>query len=139
MTAIAPELKRQWKAIAPYLTISNEQEYDAAVARLNALLDEVGDDESDPLYGLLDTLGILIETYDNKHYPLPDCNGIDALIYLIEEHSLSQSDLPEIGSQGVVSEILNGKRKLNVRQIQALAERFKVSPATFLTEVKIKP
>jgi HTH-type transcriptional regulator/antitoxin HigA len=139
MTAIAPELKRQWKEIAPYLTISNEQEYDAAVARLNALLDEVGDDESHPLYGLLDTLGILIEAYDNKHYPLPDCNGIDALIYLMEEHSLSQSDLPEIGSQGVVSEILNGKRKLNVRQIQALAKRFKVSPATFLTETKIKP
>jgi HTH-type transcriptional regulator / antitoxin HigA len=139
MTAIAPELKRQWKAIAPYLTISNEQEYDAAVERLNALLDEVGDDESHPLYGLLDTLGILIEAYDNKHYPLPDCNGIDALIYLMEEHSLSQSDLPEIGSQGVVSEILNGKRKLNVRQIQALAKRFKVSPATFLTEAKIKP
>jgi HTH-type transcriptional regulator / antitoxin HigA len=57
----------------------------------------------------------------------------------MEEHSLSQSDLPEIGSQGVVSEILNGKRKLNVRQIQALAKRFKVSPATFLTEAKIKP
>jgi HTH-type transcriptional regulator / antitoxin HigA len=139
MTAIAPKLKRQWKAIAPYLTISNEQEYDAAVARLNALLDEVGDNESHPLYGLLDTLGILIEAYDNKHYPLPDCNGIDALIYLMEEHSLSQSDLPEIGSQGVVSEILNGKRKLNVRQIQALTKRFKVSPATFLTEAKIKP
>jgi antitoxin component HigA of HigAB toxin-antitoxin module len=56
---------------------------------------------------------------------------IDALIYLMEEHSLSQSDLPEIGSQGVVSEILNGKRKLNVRQIQLLAERFQVSTATF--------
>jgi HTH-type transcriptional regulator / antitoxin HigA len=133
MTTIAPELKRQWKALAPYLTISNEQEYDAAVERLNALLDEVEDDESHPLYSLLDTLGILIEAYDNKHYPLPDCNGIDSLIYLMEEHSLSQSDLPEIGSQGVVSEILNGKRKLNVRQIQALAEKFKVSPATFFT------
>ncbi|MEO1801157.1 MAG: transcriptional regulator, partial [Cyanobacteria bacterium J06629_2] len=40
-------------------------------------------------------------------------------------------DLSEIGSQGVVSEILSGKRKLNVRQIQLLAERFHVSPATF--------
>jgi HTH-type transcriptional regulator/antitoxin HigA len=133
MTTIAPELKRQWIEIAPYLTISNEQEYDAAVVRLNALLDEVGDDESHPLYSLLDTLGILIEAYDNKNYPISNCNGIDVLIYLMEEHSLSQSDLPEIGSQGVVSEILNSKRKLNVRQIQALAERFKVSPATFLT------
>jgi HTH-type transcriptional regulator / antitoxin HigA len=136
MTMIAPELKRQWTAVAPYLTISNETEYDAAVERLNALLDEVGDDESHPLYSLLDILGILIEAYDNEHYPLPDCNGIDALDYLMKEHSLSQSDLPEIGSQGVVSEILNGKRSLNLRQIQALAERFKVSTATFFTKAK---
>ena len=131
MTQVAPELKRQWKAIAPYLTISNEQEYDKAVERLNILLDEVGDNESHPLYSLLDTLGILIEAYDNEHYPLPSVCGVDALIYLMEEHSLSQSDLPEIGSQGVVSEILSGKRKLNVRQIQVLAERFQISPATF--------
>ena len=132
MTTIAPELKQQWTAIAPYLTITNETEYDEAVERLNALLDEVGEDESHPLYSLLDTLGILIEAYDNEHYPLPDCSGTDALAYLMAEHSLSQSDLPEIGSQGVVSEILNGKRSLNVRQIQALAKKFKVSTATFL-------
>ena len=131
MTAIAPKLKKQWVEIAPYLTISNEEEYDAAVERLNSLLDEVGDDESNPLYSLLDTLGILIEAYDNNNYPLPNCSGIEALIYLMEEHSLSQSEIPEIGSQGVVSEILNGKRRLNVRQIEALARKFKVSPATF--------
>ena len=128
---IAPELKRQWKAIAPYLLITNKQEYNKTVERLHVLLDEVGYNESHPLYSLLDTLGILIEAYDNEHYPLPDCSGVDALIYLMEEHSLSQSDLPELGSQGVVSEILNGKRKLSVRQIQVLAERFQVSPGTF--------
>ena len=131
MTTIAPKLKQKWLEIAPYLTINNEAEYDAAVERLNILIDEVGEDESNPLYSLLDTLGIIIEAYDDKHYPLPDCSGIDALSYLMSEHSLSQSDLPEIGSQGVVSEILSGKRKLNVRQIEALAKRFGVSPATF--------
>lgn len=50
----------------------------------------------------------------------------------MEEHSLTQSDLPEVGSQGVVSEILNGKRELNVRQIRKLAERFRVSTAVFV-------
>jgi HTH-type transcriptional regulator/antitoxin HigA len=50
----------------------------------------------------------------------------------MEEHELTQSDLPEVGSQGVVSEILNGKRELNVRQIRALAERFGVSTAVFI-------
>ena len=132
MTAIAPKLKQQWVEIAPYLTISNEEEYDAAVERLTVLLDEIGDDESHPLYSLLNTLGILIEAYDNEHYPLPFGKGIDALIYLMEEHSLSQSELPEIGSQGVVSEILSGKRKLNIRQIKSLAKRFGVSSATFI-------
>jgi HTH-type transcriptional regulator/antitoxin HigA len=50
----------------------------------------------------------------------------------MEQHGLRQSDLPEIGSQGVVSEVLAGKRELNVRQIRALSERFGVSPATFV-------
>jgi len=40
--------------------------------------------------------------------------------------------LPEVGSQGVVSEVLSGKRELNVRQIRALAKRFHVSPAVFM-------
>ena len=132
MINIAPELQDKWVAVAPLLTITNEQQYDAAVERLNTLLDEIGEDETHPLYSLLDTLGILIEAYDNQHYSIPDCSGLDALRYLMEEHQLSQSELPEIGSQGVVSEILNGKRSLNVRQIKALAQKFNVSPATFL-------
>lgn len=54
------------------------------------------------------------------------------LRFLMEEHDLAQSDLSEVGSQGIVSEILNGKRELNVRQIRALAKRFHVSPAAFI-------
>jgi HTH-type transcriptional regulator/antitoxin HigA len=50
----------------------------------------------------------------------------------MEQHGLRQRDLREIGSQGVVSEVLAGKRELNVRQIRALSERFGVSPATFV-------
>lgn len=53
------------------------------------------------------------------------------LAYLMQEHGLTQAELPEIGSQGVVSEILAGRRELNVRQIRALADRFHVSPAVF--------
>ncbi|MCB0071665.1 MAG: hypothetical protein KDE20_09420 [Caldilineaceae bacterium] len=56
----------------------------------------------------------------------------DALRYLMDEHDLRQSDLPEVGSQGIVSEILSGKRELNVRQIRELAQRFHVDPAVFL-------
>lgn len=81
MTVIGSELKKHWLEIAPILTIRTEEEYDAGVERLNSLLDEVGDDESNPLYSLLDTLGILIEAYDKENYQLPKCSGIDALVY----------------------------------------------------------
>jgi HTH-type transcriptional regulator/antitoxin HigA len=132
MTTIPYELQQPWTVISPLLSIRNEHEYDLAVERLNRLLDEVGTDEQPPLYTLLDTLGTLLHAYEEEHYPIPECSGADVLRFLMEEHSLTQSDLPEVGSQGVVSDILRGKRELNVRQIRALAMRFQVSPAVFI-------
>ncbi|MEM8832098.1 MAG: helix-turn-helix domain-containing protein [Cyanobacteria bacterium P01_G01_bin.19] len=132
MSTITPAIKKQWVEIAPYLTINNDSEYDRAIERLNSLIDEVGTDIEHPLYSFLDTLGIIIEAYEEQHYSIPNCSGVDILVYFMEEYFLSQSDLPEIGSQGVVSEIINGKRELNLRQIKALAKRFNVSPGVFL-------
>ena len=129
---IAQDIYPHWAVISPILSIRNEDEYDQAIARLNQLLDEVGPDETHPLYELLDTLGTIIHAYEETHYLIPESSGAEVLRYLMEEHELRQSDLPEIGSQGVVSEILNGKRELNVRQIRALAERFGVSTAVFI-------
>jgi HTH-type transcriptional regulator/antitoxin HigA len=132
MTVISQEVQQHWSAVSPLLSIRNEQEYDLAVDRLNHLLDEVGTNEQHPLYTLLDTLGTLLHAYEEQHYPMPECRGADVLRFLMDEHGLTQSDLPEIGSQGVVSDILRGKRELNVRQIRALTERFHVSPAVFI-------
>jgi len=132
MTLATKELEVHWANIAPLLSIRNEREYNAAVKRLNELLDEIGDNEKHPLYGLLDTLGTLIEIYEEEHYSIPDATGVEVLRFLMDEHGLTQSDLPEVGSQGVVSEILNGKREMNIRQVRSLAEKFKVSSAVFL-------
>jgi HTH-type transcriptional regulator/antitoxin HigA len=122
------------EAYAPLLAIRSEREYDAAVKQLNELVDEIGDNPRDPRYRFIETLSVLIEAYDAEHHAFADASGIEALKYLIEEHDLTQADLPEIGSQGVVSEVLRGKRELNVRQIEKLAARFHVSPMTFLPE-----
>ena len=132
MSAITKNLQNHWANIRPILTIRNDREYDQAVKRLNEMLDEIGTDEGHPLYGLLDTLGTLVHVYEEEHYPIPDASGAEMLRAFMEEHDLAQSDLPEIGTQGVVSEILNGKRELNVRQVRALAKRFHVSPAVFI-------
>ena len=132
MTSIPQELHIHWTAISPLLSIRNEPEYDLAVELLTRLLDEVGADEQHPLYTLLDTLGTLIHAYEEQHHPMPECSGVDVLRFLMDEHGLTQSDLSEVGSQGVISDILRGKRVLNVRQIRALAKRFQVSPAVFV-------
>ena len=84
------------------------------------------------MFSLLDTLGTVIHAYEEQHYQMPDVKGGQVLRHLMEEHGLKQADLSEIGSQGVVSEILRGKRELNTRQIRMLAKRFGVSPAVFV-------
>lgn len=115
--------------IAP---IHDEAHYQRMVATLEALLDAVGSDENHPAMGLVDIVGDLIEDYEAAHHPLPTTTGLQALKFLMEQHGLKQGALHEIGSQGVVSEILAGKRDLNIRQIRALGERFGVSAATFV-------
>ncbi len=123
---------------APLLAIRNRREYDAAVAQLNDLVDKVGDKPEDPRYRFIDTLSVLIEAYDEKHHEIPDASGVELLKFLIEQHGLSQGDLPEVGSQGVVSEILRGKRELNARQIQALSRRFHLPAGAFFPEIEPK-
>ena len=112
--------------------IRDAEHYQRMVFMLEALLDEAGGNESHPAMGLVDIVGDLIEDYETEHHPMPDVTGIQALKFLMAQHGLKQTDLSEIGSQGVVSEILTGKRDLNIRQIRALSERFGVSPATFV-------
>ena len=107
-------------------------DYNRAVTVLDEILDEIGQHETHPLADLAETLGLFIEAYEDTHVPYSDSSASDILRTLMEEHALKQSDLSEIGSQGVVSEILSGKRDLNVRQITQLAARFGVSPALFM-------
>ena len=127
------------ESMEPFLAIRTEREYDAAVAHLNALVDEIGDHPKDPRYRLIETLSVLIEAYDREHHSLPEASGIEVLSFLMQEHGLTQKDLPEIGSQGVVSEVLAGRRSLNVRQIQELADRFAVDPGAFVDRAAVSP
>ena len=123
------EVFRSATDIAP---IRDEAHYLRMVAMLEALLDEAAGDENHPAMGLVDIVGDLIEDFETERHPLPDVTGVSALKFLMVQHGIKQCELHEIGSQGVVSEILAGKRELNIRQVRALSERFCVSPATFV-------
>ena len=127
------EIAKVWPNIQSVFSVPhNEKDYNNLVNLLDSLIDEVGNNESHPLSSLMETIGSLIEAYESQNYPDMEGDPINILKTLMEEHGLKQSDLPEIGSQGVVSEILSGKRQLNVRQLKLLSERFKVSPAVFV-------
>ena len=101
---------------------------------MDQLLEEVGDNEDHPLADLLDVVGVLVSRYEDENTPgLEPADPREVLKFLMEQHGLTQSDLRrEIGTQGVVSEILSGTRRLNARQAKALAKRFGVSPLAFL-------
>ncbi len=127
------KIAKVWPDIQPIFSVPhNEKEYDKLVRLLDNLIDEVGNNEDHPLSSLMETIGSLIETYESQCNIDIEGNPVDTLNNLMEEHSLKQSDLSEVGSQGVVSEILSGQRHLNIRQIKILSKRFKVSPAVFI-------
>lgn len=126
------EAEAHWPHILPLLSeITDEADYDRRVAMMDHLLDRAGDLENDPRAELASRIGDLIEAYDERNRPMPEPEGREVLRYLMAEHGLTQSDLPEVGGQSVVSEILSGKRDLNWRQVQALADRFGVPTDAF--------
>jgi HTH-type transcriptional regulator/antitoxin HigA len=123
---------RRLRAVVPLGSIRTKKEYERAVGMLDAILDEIGEDEKHPMAELADAIGVFVERYEAEHSPIPAGKPAEVLRFLMAEHALRQSDFPDIGSQGVISEILTGKRELNTRQIRKLAKRFGVSPAVFV-------
>ena len=101
-----------WPTVSKLFSVPHtEKEYNRLCLLLEDLLNEVGDDENHKYASLLEIIGLLIAEYEEKHFPINKKTGIEVLKYLMEEHELNQSDLKEVGSQGVVSEVLNGKRE----------------------------
>lgn len=150
MAAIAVEtkLKRLFKvhiepkyrkliAAVPLRPIHNQEEYHKYLQVLEFCFDvlenpSVSKNAKIILAEYAKVLGLLIKEYEKRCFPFSEGTQADILRFLMEEHHLTQHDLEkELGGQSVVSSILNGKRRLNVRQIARLSKRFNLSPATF--------
>lgn len=132
------------KVLAPWLAlhdalgiaspIADEAHYAAMVTFTESLADSLPDDASDPGWGLVNLLAERISAYEDRAHPWPDLAPHALLQELMTEHGLSQKDLPEVGTQSVISELLAGKRKLNLRQVKALALRFGVPMDVFAAD-----
>ncbi len=110
--------------------INSEAEYDRALAIAEPLVANrnLSNEESQ----FLSLIVTLIEDYESKHYPMGDVNPLAALRHLMEYSGTSRQDLVgSIGSQDVVTEIINGNRSISQVEAKALGVYFQVSPSLF--------
>ena len=106
-----------------------------ALKRFEVIFDApIGTPEGDEA----DLLGLMIDDYEKKHYPIQAPDPIEAIKIRMEEMHLKQIDLVnEIGGKSRVSEILNRKRKLTVEMIRKLTRRLNLSPELLISDYKL--
>jgi len=115
--------------------IKSGSDYQKALKRLEVIFDaEIGTPESDEA----DVLGLLIDEYEKKHYPIETPDPIEAIKIRMEEMQLKQIDLAdEFGGKNRVSEILNRKRKLTVDMIRKLTIKLNLSPGLLINDYQL--
>jgi HTH-type transcriptional regulator/antitoxin HigA len=115
--------------------IKSELDYQNALKRLEVVFDALnGTKESDEA----DVLGLIIDEYEKRHYPIEAPDPIEAIKIRMEEMQLKQIDLVnEIGGKSRVSEILNRKRKLTVDMIRKLTTRLNLSPGLLINDYQL--
>ncbi|MBD3627533.1 transcriptional regulator [Cyclobacterium sp.] len=115
--------------------IKSESDYQKALERLGEIFDApIGTLESDEA----DILGLMVDDYEKKNYPIDAPDPIEAIKIRMEELQLKQKDLVnEIGGKSRVSEILNRKRKLTVEMIRNLTIKLNLSPGLLITDYRL--
>lgn len=115
--------------------IKTETDYAQALKRLESIFNaEIGTIESDEA----DVLGILIDEFEKKHYPVEAPDPIEAIKIRMEELKLKQVDLiNEMGGKSRVSEVLNRKRKLTIEMIRKLTGRLNLSTDMLIKDYRL--
>lgn len=114
--------------------IKNKKQYEEALARCYALMQlklKANSPESDEL----EILSLLVERYEELHYPVPPPNPIEAIKFRLEQLGMKHSDLNKIiGYRSRKSEILSGKRKLSLQMIRSLYSKLNIPAETLIAE-----
>lgn len=115
--------------------IKNEKDYRQALERLEVIFDApIDTKEGDEA----EILSLMIDTYENEHYPIEAPDPIEAIKIRMEELNLRQKDLVGvIGGKSRVSEILNRKKKLTVEMIRKLERILQISASVLVTNYQL--
>jgi HTH-type transcriptional regulator/antitoxin HigA len=113
--------------------ITTEAEYTRQLEHVEQLMKKGEEHLSLEEGRLLELLAVLIERYEEKHFPVSPVSPLEMLHHLMEVHNLTSKDVWVLfGSKGVASEVLNGKREISKTVAKKLGEFFHVSPALFI-------
>ncbi len=83
----------------------------------------------------IELLTLLVERYEQAHYPIPAADPVSVVRFLLEQQHLTQRDLiPQFGSESAVSMFLAGQRKLTLEQVRRLSARFKLPADVFISK-----
>ena len=115
--------------------IKTEKDYERSLERLELIFDaNPNSKEGDEA----EILSMLIDSYENKHYPIEAPDPIEAIKIRMEEMNLKQKDLVGIiGGKSRVSEILNKKKKLSVEMIRELEKILHISASVLVNNYKL--
>ena len=114
--------------------IETEAEYERALEIINRLMSKPESKLTSEEDALLELLSQLVERYEERNYPIPDAPPHAVIQFLMEDRGLQHKDLmPVLGSRGVTSEVINGKRKPSKAQVKALADFFKLPAELFIS------
>jgi HTH-type transcriptional regulator / antitoxin HigA len=112
--------------------IETEAENERALAVVDRLMSKGEDNLTPEETTLLELLVQLIESFEEKAYPIPESPGYRVLQTSMENRGVKQADLlPIFGSRGIASEVYNCKRAISKAGAKKLGEFFGVSPAVF--------
>jgi HTH-type transcriptional regulator/antitoxin HigA len=121
---------RQLVDAFPPRPIGNDRDLDRTWAQVEALLTKSKRSKAEDDY--LALLSDLVERWEEEHVEIPRLDGIELVRELLDDNQLPQRALTNIfGTDSIVSEVLSGKRALQRKHIEGLAEFFNVSPAAF--------
>ena len=113
--------------------IQTEEEYQQALSDLELLMAAAPGSKEEQQ---LELLSLLIEKYEEDHFPIPYPDPIEAIKFRMEQEGLTRKDLiPFIGSQSKVSEVLNRRRPLSITMIRNLHEGLSIPAAVLIQEV----
>lgn len=112
--------------------LKTDREYKAALAYIERLMDQSTPDEAE-----LDLWSLLVENYEETHFPIAKPDPVEAIRFRLEQSDAKPSDLiPYLGTKSRVSEVMSGKRPLSLSMIRALHQGLKIPAEVLIEEPK---